>query len=111
MPLTAGKRNEENERFLNTLQRLISLTFVPENFGRMDVELDALGLSVDRLQHIAQADLLEHLATLQIDFENRERFADFLAKGFPMLAKGVYDDIQMRSGVFSVAIFNKIQLL
>jgi len=111
MPLTAGKRDEENERFLNTLQRLVALTFVPENFGKIDVELGALGLSFEHLHEIDGAGLLQHLSALQMDFENLERLADFLAAGFPLLAKAVYDDIQMRSGTFSLGIYNKLSAL
>jgi hypothetical protein len=111
MPLTAGKRDEENERFLNTLQRLTDMPFVPENFGRIDAEFHALELSLETLETSDGTALLERLSSVRMDFENLERFADFLSAGFPRLAKTVYENIQRESGTFSLVIFNKINTL
>jgi hypothetical protein len=111
MPLTAGKRDEENERFKNTLQRLVSLTLVPEHFGLIDTELDVFGLSLEALKSIDSTALIIHLQQQQLNFENAEQFADFLAAGFPTLAKAVYEYVQGNSGAFSFGIFNKINAL
>jgi hypothetical protein len=111
MPLTAGKRDEENERFKNTLQRLVALTFVPEHFAGIDAELNTFGLSLEALGQINAAALTAHLQQHKFDFENTEKFADFLATGFPVLAKAVYEFVQQNSGAFSLGIFNKINAL
>lgn len=111
MPLTAGKRDEENERFKNTLQRLVALTFVPDNFEKIDSELSTFGLNLESLQKMTADDLMAHIKMQKLDFENLEQFADFLAAGFPMLAKAAYEFVQHNSGTFSFVIFNKLAAL
>ena len=111
MPLTAGRRDETNERFKNTLQKLVSLTFVPQHFPAIDAELEKLGLSLEKLAEIDSDELLEDIGKQNMDFENAELFADFLSRGFPALAVAVYRYIQQNNKVYSFGIADKITAL
>lgn len=111
MPLTAGRRDEQNERINNILMRLVGLGFVPEKFGLIDTELSEIGLSVEKLKSLTSEEIIGILKEQQFDWTNLEAFADWLASGHPEKAIGIYEHSQLESGVFSFGIMNKINNL
>ncbi|WP_298155473.1 hypothetical protein [Flavobacterium sp.] len=109
MPLTAGLRDEENERINNILKRLLELAFVPD---LIDTELNGIGLNTATLLKMTPEGLVSHLEKLHFDWQNAENFADFLSQ-FPegklvTKAVAVYEYIQKESKTFSFDIYNKI---
>ncbi|WP_300565387.1 hypothetical protein [Flavobacterium sp.] len=120
MPLTAGLRDEENERINNILKRLIGLDYVPENGNAtMDEILSGLGLNMQTLLDENPGEIILHLQKLHFDWTNAEQFADFLttlSKKLPEAklrlqekAIEIYNYIQMESKTFSFEIYNKIE--
>ncbi|HLA54690.1 MAG TPA: hypothetical protein VK623_01200 [Flavobacterium sp.] len=119
MPLTAGLRDEENERINNILKRLIGLDYVPE-FGTDSIDeiLKNLGLDIKSLLELSPENMVSHIQKLHFDWENAERFADFLVSLSAKLsdnqtilktqAVAIYNYIQTESKTFSFDIFNKI---
>lgn len=119
MPLNKGLRDEESERISNILKKLIELIYVPD-FEKEEIEnqLKNLGLNLETLLDFSSKDLIEHLEKFHFDWENAERFADFLVTLSDKLpenktslkekAIAVYNYIQSESKTFSFEIFNKI---
>lgn len=119
MPLTAGLRDEENERINNILKRLIGLDYIPEN-GNVTIDeiLSGLELNMQELLDMNPNKIIQHLQNFNFNWENAERFGDFLA----MLSKKIpeakfilqekaiviYNYIQLESKTFSFEIYNKI---
>lgn len=119
MPLTARLRDEENERINNILKRLLGMDYVPENGNTfIDEVLAGIGLNLQSLLDMKAADLVAHLERHHFDWENAEKFADFLIglsaklpeNGFSLTEKAisVYQFVQTGSKTFSLDIFNKI---
>lgn len=120
MPVTAGLRDEENERINNILKKLIALDYVPENGNDMlNDELKNLAMDVASLSAFTPKEMTAHLQKLHFDWANAEQFADFLvglsAKTENLKLKenaiAVYNYIQLESKIFSFDIFNKIAAL
>ncbi|NMH28325.1 hypothetical protein [Flavobacterium silvaticum] len=111
MPLTAGRRDEQNERINNILLRLIGLGFVPEKSELIDAELSGIELSVEKLERLSASELIEVLQNQQFDWTNFESFADWLASAHKQKALAIYTFIQQESGTFSFGIMNKIAAL
>lgn len=118
MPLTKGLRDEENERISNILRHLMDLAFVP-GFNEADVNelLSRIAISLDDLTHFSAAELILYLEKLHFDWDNAEKFADFILKlsetrddalGQKQKAVAIYEYIQLESQTFSFGIFNKI---
>ncbi len=122
MPLTAGLRDEENERINNILKRLIGMDYVPENGNAtMDEILSGLGLNMQTLLNENPREIILHLQKLHFDWTNAEQFADFLttlSKKLPEAkltlqekAIEIYNYIQLESKTFSFEIYNKIEAI
>ena len=79
MPLNKSLRDEEKERINAILKKLVELLYVP-NFGKaeIDEELKSLGLTTEVLLNSSGTELIEHLGKLNFDWENTEKFADYL---------------------------------
>ena len=122
MPLTAGLRDEENERINNVLKRLIGLDYIPENGNAtIDEILSGLGLNMQTLLDENPEEIILHLQKLHFDWTNAEKFGDFLitlSKKLPeaklILQKKaivIYDYIQLESKTFSFEIYNKTEAI
>jgi hypothetical protein len=119
MPLTAGLRDEENERINNILKRLIGLDYVPENGNAtIDAILSELELNMQTLLDMNPEKIIGHLQKFNFDWANAEKFGDFLtalSKKLPEAkltleekAIEIYNYIQLESKTFSFEIYNKI---
>lgn len=118
--LTKGLRDEENERINNVFKKLISLTYIPEdwNLNDLDNQLKYLALTMDDVLKFSSEETIQHLEKLHFDWANAELFADFLVQisnnygeekaQLRTKAITVYDYIQRESKTFSFDIFNKI---
>lgn len=116
--LNKGLRDEESIRIDNVLKTLHSLVFVPESvFDTHQIEetLKGLGLNIESLNTIAPNDLIVLLERLNLDWNQKEQFADFMVAfskqnpfDFKEKAIAVYNYIQQESKAFSFGIFNKI---
>ena len=119
MPLNKSLRDEEKERINAILKKLVELLYVP-NFGKaeIDEELKSLGLTTEVLLNSSGTDLIEHLGKLNFDWENTEKFADYLvllsdkiiSVKANLIEKAllIYNYIQSESKTFSFEIFGKI---
>ena len=119
MPLNKSLRDEEKERINAILKKLVELLYVP-NFGKaeIDEELKSLGLTTEVLLNSSGTELIEHLGKLNFDWENTEKFADYLvllsdkmvSEKSNLIEKAllIYNYIQSESKTFSFEIFGKI---
>jgi hypothetical protein len=118
--LNKGIRDEKKVKIDNMLTTLLSLVFVPkfwniEDTGVIDNQLTDLGLSTVILCEISETDLITLLSGYGFDWEDKERFADFLVTfsnniqfDFSAKAIAIYNHIQMESKTFSFDISNKL---
>jgi hypothetical protein len=118
--LSKGIRDEKKVKIDNMLTTLLSLVFVPkfwniEDTGVIDNQLTDLGLSTVILCEISETDLITLLSGYGFDWEDKERFADFLVTfsnniqfDFSAKAIAIYNHIQMESKTFSFDISNKL---
>ena len=118
--LTKGLRDEENERINNVFKKLISLTYIPEdwNLNDLDNQLKYLALTMDDVLKFSSEETILHLEKLHFDWANAELFADFLVQisnkkkkkkeQLRTKAIAIYDYVQRESKTFSFDIFNKI---
>ena len=121
MPLNKSLRDEEKERINAILKKLVELLYVP-NFGKaeIDEELKSFGLTTEVLLNSSGTELIEHLGKLNFDWENTEKFADYLvllsdkmvSQKVNLIEKAllIYNYIQSESKTFSFEIFGKIGL-
>jgi hypothetical protein len=119
MPLNKSFRDEQKERINAILKKLVALIDVPD-FGRveLDEQLKSLGATIDVLLKFSETELILHLEKLHFDWENTEKFADYLvilseklvAEKSNLLEKAflIYNYIQNESKTFSFEIFGKI---
>jgi hypothetical protein len=119
MPLNKSLRDEEKERINAILKKLVELLYVPD-FGKaeIDEELKSLGLTTEVLLNSSGTELIEHLGKLNFDWENTEKFADYLVllsdemvyekQNLIEKALLIYNYIQSESKTFSFEIFGKI---
>ena len=119
MPLNKSLRDEEKERINAILKKLVELLYVP-NFGKeeIDEELKSLGLTTEVLLNSSGTELIEHLGKLNFDWENTEKFADYLVQLSDKMVSEkqnliekallIYNYIQSESKTFSFDIFGKI---
>lgn len=118
--LNKGLRDEKKVKIDNMLTTLLSLVFVPkfwniEDTSLIDDLLSEIQLSSAILQEISEKDLITLLSGYGFNWEDKERFADFLvdySKGnsvdFIAKAIAIYVHIQAESKAFSFGIFNKL---
>jgi hypothetical protein len=119
MPLNKSLRNEEKERINAVLKKLTEPVYVPD-FGTIEIDehLKSFGLTTDLLLHFSGTELVEHLEKLHFDWEQMEKFADFLvllseklvSEKSHLLEKAllIYNYIQDESKTFLFEIFGKI---
>ena len=119
MPLNKSLRDEEKERINAILKKLVELLYVPDfEKTAIDEQLKSLGLTTEILLTSSATDLIVHLGKLNFDWENTEKFADYLvslAQQLPsekanLIEKAllIYNYIQSESKTFSFEIFGKI---
>ena len=119
MPLNKSLRDEEKERINAILKKLAELLYVPDfEKTAIDEQLKSLGLTTEILLTSSATDLIQHLERLHFDWENTEKFADYLinlAEKLPaekanLIEKAllIYNYIQSESKTFSFEIFGKI---
>ncbi|WP_016989763.1 hypothetical protein [Flavobacterium sp. ACAM 123] len=118
--LNKGLRDEKKVKIDTMLSTLLSLVFVPkfwiiEDISLVDNLLTNFELTVDILKQIEEKDLILLLDKHEMDWAQKEQFADFLLafskeNRFDLSEKAIaiYEHIQSVSKTFSVEIFNKI---
>lgn len=119
--LSKGMQNEQDQRINSILEKLMTLTFVPDPEGIQNIEvyLHKLGMSFQDLKEFSSEELNAHLRKFNFGWDHFERFADLLLVwssnegliGFKEKAKGMYLYIQSESKSFSFEIMNKINQL
>ena len=121
--LNKGLRDEKKVKIDTMLTTLLSLVFVPK-FWDIDVtslidnQLTDLSLNTAILCEISEKDLITLLSGYGFDWEDKERFADFLVQyskvisnDFYSKALSIYERIQLDSKTFSFEIATKINNL
>ena len=118
--LNKGLRDEKKVKIDKMLTTLLSLVFVPkfwniEDTSLIDNQLTEIQLCSAILKEISEKDLITLLTGYGFDWEDKERFADFLVgysvnNQFDFLGKAIviYNHIQMDSKTFSFGILDKI---
>ncbi|SEA17806.1 hypothetical protein SAMN05443667_102226 [Flavobacterium gillisiae] len=120
--LNKGVRDEKKVKIDNMLSTLLSLVFVPkfwniEDTSLIDNQLTDFDLTTAILDQIEEKDLISLLDKHNMDWAQKEQFADFLVafskeNPFDLTEKAiaVYEHIQSESKTFSFEIFSKIAL-
>ena len=118
--LNKGLRDEKKVKIDKMLTTLLSLVFVPkfwnaEDTSLIDDQLTEIHLSTANLQEISEEDLITLLSGYGFDWDDKERFADFMVSfskenDFNLASKSValYEHIQAESKAFSFGISTKI---
>ncbi len=118
--LNKGLRDEKKVKIDTMLTTLLSLVFVPklwniEDTTLIDNQLTDIRLSSSILSEISEKDLITLLSGYGFDWEDKERFADFLMAysknnqfDFSAKAIAIYNHIQAESKIFSFGINAKI---
>ncbi len=118
--LNKGLRDQESIRIDNTLKKLMSLVYVPKFWNLEDLlylenDLKDLAMNIESLDNFKEEELILHLQTLHLDWNQLELFADFLItfskdSQYDFIPKGiaVYNYIQSESKTFSFGISSKI---
>jgi hypothetical protein len=118
--LNKGLRDEKKVKIDNMLSSLLSLVFVPkfwniEDTSLIDSQLTDFDLTTVILDQIEEKNLIQLLDKHEMDWTQKEQFADFLvgySKGnmfdYSSKAIAIYNHIQIESKTFSFEIFNKI---
>lgn len=121
--LNKGLRDEKKVKIDTMLTTLLSLIFVPkfwdiDDTSLIDNQLTDLSLNTAILCEISEKDLITLLSGYGFDWEDKERFADFLVKyskvfpnDFYSKALSIYERIQLDSKTFSFEIATKINNL
>lgn len=118
--LNKGVRDEKKVKIDNMLSTLLSLVFVPkfwniEDTSLIDSQLTDFDLTTVIIDQIEEKDLIQLLDKYEMDWGQKEQFADFLIaysknNQFDFSAKAItiYEHIQLESKTFSFDIINKI---
>ena len=118
--LNKGVRDEKKVKIDNLLSTLLSLVFVPkfwniEDTSLIDSQLTDFDLTTVILDQIEEKDLIQLLDRYEMDWTQKEQFADFLIAysesnlyDFSVKAIAIYNHIQIDSKTFSFEIINKI---
>lgn len=118
--LNKGLRDEKKVKIDTMLSTLLSLVFVPkfwniEDTSLIDNQLTDFDLTTTILNQIEEKDLISLLDKYEMDWAQKEQFANFLVafskeNPFDLTEKAIaiYDHIQSGSKTFSFEIFNKI---
>jgi hypothetical protein len=120
--LSKGRRDEKKVKIDAMLSTLLSMIFVPkfwtiEDTSLIDNQLTYVDLTTTILNQIEEKDLILLLDKHEMDWIQKEQFADFMVafskkNPFDLIEKAIviYEHIQSVSKTFSVEIFNKIAL-
>jgi hypothetical protein len=120
--LNKGRRDEKKVKIDAMLSTLLSMIFVPkfrtiEDTSLIDNQLTYFDLTTTILNQIEEKDLILLLDKHEMDWIQKEQFADFMVafskkNPFDLIEKAIviYEHIQSVSKTFSVEIFNKIAL-
>ncbi len=118
--LNKGVRDEKKVKIDNLLSTLLSLVFVPkfwniEDTSLIDSQLTDFDLTTVILDKIEEKNLIQLLDRYEMDWTQKEQFADFLIAysesnlyDFSVKAIAIYNHIQIDSKTFSFEIINKI---
>jgi hypothetical protein len=118
--LNKGIRDEKKVKIDKLLSTLLSLVFVPkfwslDDTSLIDSQLTNLDLTTAILDQIEEKDLILLLDKYELDWAQKEQFADFLMAyskenvcNFSAKAVAIYNHIQVNSKTFSFEIFSKI---
>ncbi len=118
--LNKGLRDEEKVKIDNILRTLLSLVLVPkfwniEDTSLIDSQLTDFDLTTVFLDQIEEKDLVHLLDKCEMDWNQKEQFADFLSAysksnqyDFLQKAIAIYNHIQIDSKTFSFEIISKI---
>jgi len=118
--LNKGLRDEKKVKTDNMLSTLLSLVFVPkfwniEETSLIDSQLTDFDLTTVILDQIEEKDLIHLLDKYEMDWTQKEQFADFLiayskSNQYDFLEKAItiYNHIQIDSKTFSFEIIGKI---
>jgi hypothetical protein len=118
--LNKGVRDEKKVKIDNLLSTLLSLVFVPkfwniEDTSLIDSQLTDFDLTTVILDQIEEKDLIQLLDRYEMDWTQKEQFADFLIAysesnlyDFSVKAIAIYNHIQIDSKTFSFEIISKI---
>jgi hypothetical protein len=118
--LSKGLRDEKKVKVDAMLSTLLYIVFVPkfwniEDISLVDNQLTNFGLTADILKQIEGKDLILLLDKFEMDWAQKEQFADFLVafskeNSFDLSVKAIviYEHIQSESKTFSFGIFSKI---
>jgi hypothetical protein len=121
--LNKGLRDEKKVKIDNMLKTLLSLVFIPkfwniEDTSLIDNQLTDFDLTTVILDQIEENNLIQLLDKYEMDWTQKEQFADFLIGysfnnqfDFRDKAVAIYNHIQKESKVFSFGIFNKLAAL
>jgi hypothetical protein len=121
--LNKGVRDEKKVKIDSMLTTLLSLVFVPkfwdiEDTSLIDNQLSDISLSTAILCEISDKDVITLLSGYGFDWEDKERFADFLTTysrsnqfNFSVKAIAIYSHIQTESKTFSFDISNKLAII
>ena len=118
--LNKGLRDEKKVKIDAMLTTLLFMVFVPkfwtmEDISLVDNLLTNFELTVDTLKQIDEKNLILLLDKHEMDWAQKEQFADFLLafskeNPFDLSIKSIaiYEHIQSESKTFSFEIFSKI---
>lgn len=118
--LNKGLRDEKKVKIDKMLSALLSLVFVPkfwniEDTSLIDNQLTDFDLTTVILDQIEEKDLISLLDKYEMDWLQKEQFADFLMTysinnqyNFSAKAISIYNYIQQESKAFSFGINKKI---
>lgn len=118
--LNKGVRDEKKVKIDNLLSTLLSLVFVPkfwniEDTSLIDSQLTDFDLTTVILDKIEEKNLIQLLDRYEMDWTQKEQFADFLIAysesnlyDFSVKAIAIYNHIQIDSKTFSFEIISKI---
>jgi hypothetical protein len=118
--LNKGVRDEKKVKIDNLLSTLLSLVFVPkfwniEDISLIDSQLTDFDLTTVILDQIEEKNLIQLLDRYEMDWTQKEQFADFLIAysesnlyDFSVKAIAIYNYIKQESKVFSFEINAKI---
>ena len=118
--LNKGVRDEKKVKIDNLLSTLLSLVFVPkfwniEDTSLIDSQLTDFDLTTVILDKIEEKNLIQLLDRYEMDWTQKEQFADFLIAysesnlyDLSVKAIAIYNHIQIDSKTFSFEIINKI---
>ena len=121
--LNKGLRDQKKVKIDTMLTTLLSLVFAPkfwdsDDTSLIDNQLTDLSLNTAILCEISEKDLITLLSGYGFDWEDKERFADFLVQyskvisnDFYSKALSIYERIQLDSKTFSFEIATKINNL